>query len=361
MIMIILIATLVSCIIYVMNKEITTKEFITMTIATIAGVLLVWSLCLIPIPNDKHFKSGTIFITTYHPYFVEEYTQPHTMCTSTGKTTVCTTYYTTERDKHHEYWTVEDTLGREWKVSKARHNEIKQDFGNRVKTSRPNKCTHGGKIVSGDPNLYSYWNETRTYKYPTNKKVVWHNPLKRTTTIFSGKNDLNKKYPESLSYETSNRLLEEEKELTRKDWDMFNSKVYDKCLFANVILTKIKEPEEASKLEAIWINGKQNDLVICIQGTYKEPKFVKVFGWSDSSLVKRKLETYILDNGITRDNLNELVEVIRKDYIPYDFNEFKYLILTPPLWIIFLAFIVACIIGRLCYNEFSTNWDRKED
>ena len=106
MILLILIAALVSSIIYVLNKEITTKEYIIMLISTISGVLLVWGIFSLPIANDKMFQSGAIWQTTYHPYFVEEYKQPHTMCTSSGKSTVCTTYYTTERAVYKDKWSV---------------------------------------------------------------------------------------------------------------------------------------------------------------------------------------------------------------------------------------------------------------
>lgn len=359
MITLILIAALVSCVIYVINKEITTEEFMIMTASTIAGVLLVWSLFLIPIPNDEHFESGVIYKTTYHPYFVEQYQQPHTVCTSTGKTTSCYTYYTTQIARHPEYWTVQDNFSREWKVSQKKHNEVKNVFGNNVKVVRVNKCIHGGHIVSGDPNLYNYWNETNTFDYPVNRKVHWYNPLKRHNTIFTNKSNIKKQYPKSIDYENSNRLIEEEKELTRKDWDIFNSKIY--CYkHVNVILTKVKDSAEAKQLEDKWINGKKNDLVITVVGTYKKPEFVKVFGWSESSLVKRKLETYILDNGITRDNLDEVKSIIKETYSPYDYNKFKYLINVPSIWCIFLAFIVACIIGKLLFNEFSTNWAYKD-
>ena len=331
-----------------------------MLISTSMGVLLVWALSMLPIPNDIKFESGYINQTVYHPYFVEQYQQPHTMCTSTGKSTVCTTYYTTEKARHYEYWTVADTLNNEWKVTRDYHNKIKQDFGNKVSVSKPNKCTHGGKIVSGDPNLYTYWNVTRTYDYPTNDIVRWHNPLKQKRNTFKKNTNYKKQYPKSVTYEQSNRLINEDT-ITKKDWDKLNSILYEQAQGVNVILVKVSNAEEAKQLEDAWINGKQNDLIICVKGSYNNPEFVKVFGWSKYAIVKRKLETHILDNGITKDNLPEIIEIIKKEYQPYNFNKFKYIVLAPSIWVILLAFIVAFVIGKLCYNEFSTNWDRKED
>lgn len=359
MILLILIASLTSSIIYVLNKEITTKEYIIMLTSTIAGVLLVWGISMLPIANDKKFESGAIWQTKYHPYFVEEYRQPHTVCTSTGKTTSCYTYYTTEHAVYKDRWSVWDTLDREWNVSQSYHNKIKQDFGNRVTITKPNKCKNGGKIIKGDPNVYVYNNYTRTYNYPTNRIVGWHNKLKQKSNVFKRETEYKKAYPKSISIETTNRLMVEENGLTKKDWDILNSRLYDEVFKVNLILTKIDKAEDAKKLEDAWISGKKNDLVICIEGRYKEPRFVKVFGWSSQSIVKRKLESYILDKGIGKDNLEEIYKIIQKDYLPYDFNRFKYLVLTPPFYIILLALFTSIVIGIVCYREFSTNWENK--
>ena len=361
MILLILIAALVSSIIYVLNKEITTKEYIIMLISTISGVLLVWGIFSLPIANDKMFQSGAIWQTTYHPYFVEEYKQPHTMCTSSGKSTVCTTYYTTEREVYKDKWSVWDTLDQTWYINQNYHNKIKQDFGNQVTVTKPNKCKHGGKIVKGDPNLYTYWNKTQSYKYPTNKVIGWHNKLKQKSNVFKRNTDYKKPYPKQINIEKTNRLLQKENGLTEYDWDVLNSRLYGNANKVNLILTKIENAEEAKKLEDAWINGKKNDLVICIEGSYKEPKFVKVFGWSSQAIVKRKLESYILDNGIGKDNLDEIYEIVVNDYNPYDFDRFKYLVLTPPFYIVLLAFIVACIIGAICYEIFNNNWENKDN
>lgn len=355
MIFLIVMATLVAAIIYIVNIEITTKEFLLMAAAMVAASLVVYGIASIPFHNDGYFESGKLIRTTYHPYFVERYQMPHTVCHPCGKSTCCHTYYTTEYAKHQPYWSVDDSLDREWKITQSFHNEIKEEFGNRMITTRPNKCTHGGTFHSGDPYLYSYNNETKSYRYPTNQISTWYNPLKRgKSTLFRSKTEFKKDYPKHIDNYSTTRV-EVADGINRHDWDVLNTKLYEKK-GVSIILLKVKSSEEAKKLEDAWTKGKKHDITICVKGSYKKPEFVKVFGWTKSSFVRYMLEQDILQEGV---NLEEIERIVVKYYEPYDWDKFGYLTFRPPFWVFLIALIVVCFIGRLMYIEFSTNWEDK--
>lgn len=360
MFLLILTAAAISIYIYVNNKEITQREFLIMTGAITASVLFVYGLAIIPFPNDTYFESGRLTATIYHPYFIEKYEEEHERCTGSGDDERCTTYYTTEYAKHQPYWEVEDSLGDNWRVSKEFHNTVKADFGNKVTVTQPDKCTHDGEFYSGDPNLYTYYNVTNSYNYPTNRTVFWHNPVKNKKSLFKSKTDLKMKYPSSKNHYSSERLLDKEgTNFTEKDWEILNTKVFE-ISRANLILMKLPNSESANKLEDAWQQGSKNDLIICVVGDYSKPDFVKVFGWTKSALVKLQLETYILDKGVKKENFSEIKDIIKKYYEPFDFKKFNYMKEAPSIWTFITAFIVACLVGVFCYKKFSNNYEQKE-
>lgn len=357
MIFLILTATLVACIFYISSEEISTREFFLLLGALIIPVIIIFAISKAPFPNDKYFQSGKLIQTQFHPFFVEQYQQPHTICHSCGKSTCCHTYYTTEYAKHQPYWSVKDSFDREWKISESEHYKMKYIFGNRKITTKPNKCTHGGHVHKGDPYLYTYNNETNSYEYPVNKMSLWFNPLKNSVSLFKSKTDYKMNYPKSLSNYLTNRL-QGKTNISAKDWEIFNTKVYERTL-ANVIAIQLNTNEDANKLEDAWISGKQNDLIIVYTGDYKQPTFVKVFGWTKSSLVKYSLEQHILENGLQSSSLDEMLCIIVKYYEKYDFKKFNYLTTQPPLWAYIVTVIVSILIGFFLLEKFMNNYETK--
>lgn len=355
MVLLILLSIFVVTIIFVSNKEITSKEYLLTVLYSTLAVVLVYSISLIPFDNDTYFQSGRITKTQFHPAWIEEYQQAHTMCVSTGKTTSCTTYYTTEHDHHKPYWTVSDSLGQEWKVSSKFHAQVKSYFGNNKVTTRPNKATHGGHFDGGDPYLYTYNNDTNIYKYPTSKIVKWYNPIKDSDSVFNAKTIYKKDYPKVLDMNRTNRLLTNlGSEINGHDWDILNTKAYS-LKKVNLIAVQVKSMSEASQLEKSWINGRKNDLVICVVGKYTSPDNVKVFGWTESAKVKIELQHLILEHGLVKSQFSKMLQIINRDYKDKDFTKFSYLERKPPLWALIVSAILSALVSFFCISEFSNN------
>ena len=346
---------------YILNKQIHHIEFIGMCISSVLVSCIVFSLSCIPVVNDTYFQSGKYTTVSYHPYFVEEYQQRHEESYACGhddegNTQYCTrVYYTTEHDTHPEYYYVEDSLQQGSIIDKSQYNQIRKEFGNVLKIDRTCRFNHSEqKRVKGDSNLYYYNNETNSYKYPTTKIVKWHNPLKKTDSLFNTKTQqILRNYPIRSSWVSNNRMqIKQKSNFTKKDWDILNTKIYE-ITKSNVALLEVDSIEEANQIKYDWNTGKKNDIIICFSGNINDPSFVKVFGWYESEMLSVQLETDLLEKGI---DLYTIETDIIKLYKPFDFKQFQYLALKQPSFLqLFLTFVVTIIIMAIFYACFSTN------
>ena len=142
-----------------------------------------------------------------------------------------------------------------------------------------------------------------------------------------------------------------------KDWDILNTKVYE-TKGVNLVFVKVENMNQALNLQRYWLNGKENDIVICVVGDNKKPEMVKTFGWVKGNRVLTELDTYILENGITKSNFSEIYNIINKYYEPYDFKNFSYLDYIPK-YTIFIALLVAIGVSVFMYNIYANNYDRR--
>ena len=350
-----LVCVVIATLLYINDKEITTFEYV-ITIIVISIVSLVsFLLTTIPITNDIMYQSGRIRRVEFHPFFVEQYTQVHTQVYPCGKSTCVRTYTTTEYEKHEQYWLAIDTLGQRERITMKQYYEMGGTFKSKESHTHPNRNRYGGHKVKGDDTLYSFTDTVNTYEYPTNEIVKWKNPLKKSKSIFSHKETI--EYPESDNWRVSNR--NSINSISTKQFDIMNTKIYEK-VGANVILTTANSMKDAESIKNSWNNGKKNDIVIVIIGNNFAPSQVKVFSWSTASILNSALETYILDNGISYKNLDDIAEIIIKYYKPFDFENFNYLKTAPEWWQILIGAIFVLFALLRCYSEFSTNWDSRQ-
>jgi hypothetical protein len=335
---------------YRQSDEISHGEFI-ISVAVcstlVLGTYVAWGN--IKADNDVMFQSGKMTVTTHYPPFVEQYEEAHESCSSDSEgNTSCTTYYTTEYAHHPEEWVKEDNLGQLWHISSREYKEIRDNFKSPRRAAPQRRCSHGGHVYRGDPNKYFYENDNNSYKYPTNKLVGWFNPLKNSTTIFNNKINLDILYPITINGLSSDRNRDPE---VRINWERLNTKAYE-MKGVNLIAVAVKKSNTCSDLEDHWLGGKNNDLVIC---RAEEDDSVKVFGWSSSALVKRSLETVVMDYGY--DELKILGAL--SSYQPYDFTKFDYIKRPVSFATGALAAILTLIVGFLLFATFEANSWRK--
>lgn len=112
--------------------------------------------------------------------------------------------------------------------------------------------------------------------------------------------------------------------------------------------------------KASWIGGKKNDIVLIynISNGSVKPNWSRVFGWSESEICKRNLESILLSNPIN-DNILELISnEIAANYKIKDWTKFDYLTIEPRN-IHYIWFFIILILTQVSlyvyfhYNEFS--------
>lgn len=356
MFVICIVCILINSILFKLDREISYIEFVKMSMASCLVCILFYGLVQLPTRNDTYFQSGKLITVNHHPYFKERYTQVHVQSYPCGKNMCTRTYTTTEFAIHKEHWTAIDNLQQELEISRRDYYLIGGQFGGKEIQSHPNRMWYGGDCVRGDDSLYSFHNETNTYKYPTTLLEYWHNPLKNTSSLFNANQEIDIAYPERYDERNNNRLLTNE--LLSKDWDTLNTKVYEKT-GANVILVKLSNIDDAMKLKQAWNRGKKNDIIICYTGKLNKPDNVYIFGWYKSEIVAQELQTYILDNGIKSSNLDSLIPIISKYYAPFDFSQFKYLQKTPTCWQLICCIFINILVIYFAYSVFRENSDRR--
>lgn len=123
-----------------------------------------------------------------------------------------------------------------------------------------------------------------------------------------------------------------------------------------LVFTSQSSSMYAKALQASWLNGKKNDVII-VMGVPEYPKvsWVSVFGWSKNDLFNVKLRDALLEIGeVDRIKMLPVIrENIEKYFVRRPMAEYEYLKdqIEPPLWVSALAIVLALIaMGGLTYQ-----------
>jgi hypothetical protein len=316
---------------------------------------------------DTETWSGQITKVIHYPKWIEKYkvkvykTERYTTWTGRGKkrrrvtkTRKVFSHYETRYRTHHEHWVENNNFGKE-KVTKmiteSRFKEIAQNFGGKIITTQPPKAG----FYSGDRNVYTVNNETG-YIYPSLITKTWENRIKAAPSTFSfakiPEGIQVHPYPVHKHFHQSNRILGSARGfISILEWDKMCSRL-GPVKKVNVILIGFAQQESqiAHYQEAKWIGGKKNDLVLCYGGyeSGARASWAYVFGWTEEEIVKRNLETLLIQNPINNDLLPKIEEEIFKNYKIKEWKKFDYISIEPPLW----SYIVMILIAVLCNGGF---------
>jgi hypothetical protein len=109
--------------------------------------------------------------------------------------------------------------------------------------------------------------------------------------------------------------------------------------------------------QAAWIGGRKNDLVVCFGGGnhVEAPAWVYVFGWSESAVCKRNLESLMIGEPLSLSLLSKLEREITANYRIKDWTKFDYIRVEPPGWCYWVYFSVLGITQGLLYVGFHRN------
>ncbi len=370
----------VGAVLWGMKKEVIWWEWLAGAIMgfVVAGIMNL--VAVTGMTGDHETWSGRITHATHHPEWVEKYkvaiyktehyTDTESYTDGNGKRKTRTvrksrqvfSHYETRYRTHSQSWDCQDTLGNGRSIPQSFYEEIKANFGG-AETRAGNKSG----FYSGDPNVYVATNKTG-YIYPTTTWRSFENRIKAAPSLFSFSKVPEGTevfpYPENANWRQSNRLLGSAATTASiLEWDRMNARL-GPSKKVNVIACGFG-PDADSKIahyqQASWVGGRKNDVVICFGGgTAAKPSWVFVFGWTESELAKRNLESIILENGFGDSVIPLIEKEIEANYVIKDWKKFDYISIEAPTWVYVVNLILIVLASGGYWFWAMTNEADKE-
>ena len=367
-----LIPTLIGAVLLYKNDKIVWQEWALGTACAFALAGIIHLCAAWGLTTDIETWSGKIVKVSHCPAWVEEYEESHTRTVGSGKNEHTETYYTTEHDHHSEHWVADCDFGSytdENEISSSEFVEIGYKFGNKLFNDGTQSTHHwGGHYDGGDRNIYSIANGTG-YVEPITTTKRFENRIKATPSVFSfSKVPTNINvypWPSNPDWRHSYRLCGTANALINTyKWDCLNTSIgsYKKV---NLIMVGFgnKDSSYGHYQQAAFVGGKKNDLTICFGGGSRtEPaEWAYVFGWTENELVKKNLESLLMDNPINDDLIPLISNEVVKHYTIKDWSKFDYIAIPPPTWSYWVYFIVLILTQSGLYYWFHINEYDKDD
>lgn len=333
-------------ILWVKTREFVWQEWLVSSAVGFVTVIALQAIAVASMVADVETWSGEVTEVVKIPRWVEEYQEMHTRTVGSGKDAHTEIYFTTEHRTHPEHWKAARDFGRghtdEIPITQKEHDEIAKQFGGvivEVRGSRPG-------FDSGDRNDYHVKN-TSGIAFPTTKTAIFENRVRCSPSLFSyqevPKGSPVHEWPANPDWKRSGRLLGTATRVPIADWDRMCSRLGPRKK-VNVIAVGFMPGADSSAAqlqEAKWVGGKKNDLVICYGGDPEHPSWARSFGWTESMLVKRNLETIVMESGFKLETLPLIEEEISKNYVIKNWSDFDHITVEPPWWAYALMMVVV--------------------
>lgn len=352
---------LIGTAIFCVRKEVNWQEWIGTSASAFALAAMAHGMAIHGMTADHETWSGRMCKAVHYPEWVEEYHETHTRTVGSGKNAHTVTYTDTHHRTHYKHWNIETTLGQDIEVEQSFYNEVVKDFGGEIIAERVYKSG----FDSGDHNIYNTVNKTGIIKPVTTQKN-FENRIKAAPTVFSFATvpDGTKvyEYPDNPSWYISGRLLGNVP-IDILEFDRMNARL-GPSKRVNVIMVRLGSQDLAQWQRAKWVGGKKNDLVLCYGGSDpRKAEWSYVFGWTEREVVKRNLETILMENPINNTILPIIEQEIKSNYLIKDWHKFDYITITPRVWhvvtYVIIVFIVFAGLQVWCIvNEFNKEGDR---
>lgn len=341
---------LIGFIAYLNSKEINAIEFLVGggIALLIAGIF--HSMAYFGSIYDTETWSGEVLEVVHEPEWVEMYTTTETHTSGNRTWTTTETHFRT----HPEQFYARDTLSQTITLTEAQHRHYVDEFykfGCKVAKRRGHRPGH----VSGDVNDY-YCNTPGLCFAPTTASKHFENRVKAGPSAFafdyvSPKDKSVPDYPDNSNRLRSARLVwRASRDISTLEWDKLNSRL-GPSKKVNLILVGFTDADSSvvRKLQAKWIGGKKNDLVLCYgRAADGSVAWADVFGWTKSELCKAELRTILLGGPISDAIIPKIEKAVLEGYTIRDWSEFNYLQIEPPLWS-YLTFFTILVLYKVIF------------
>jgi hypothetical protein len=333
---------------WINNKNVVWWEWLASSALGFMTTAIVHVLIVSGMTTDHEIWSGKVEYVVHYPKWIEEYQESHTRIIGSGKNAHTETYYTTEHKTHHPHWSSFESYGGtdevERDITEDQYNGIAKFLGGVIVPKRGSR--HG--FDGGDRNDY-YCHNTKGEIYPITSVHSFENRVKCSPTVFSFA-DVPVGTPvfdwvgDDGNMATKRCLGAATASVNGFRWGQMNTRL-GASKKVNVFLIGFGEKDSsiAHLQEAKWIGGKKNDLVLCYGGSRSNTTWAYVFGWTESMLVKRNLETILLENKIDDTIIPKVEAEIRANYQIKDWSKFDYIAVEAPWWGVIVVMLVMAL------------------
>ena len=265
-------------------------------------------------------------------------------------------YHSYDVDDHDPYWEVATSNGHSMKVSQQKFEALATRFGNRafVELNRSFHTDDGDKYVA-------LWKGERERLEPATTEHSYENRVQASTSIFNfpeidpRENDLYE-YPPITEQYYQRCVLGDAGPTTvdgEKRFQELNALLgREKELRLYVLVFRDRGMQAATDQMTYWKGGNKNELVSCVGvDANSVVQWAYVFSWTEVESIKVEARDFLA--GQKALDLTAyaawLEPVLRERWIRKRFEDFAYLTVEPPGWVIMTTFIVTFLAtGAVC-------------
>ena len=340
--------------------------------------------------SDTEYKGALIVEARYYEYWETYVRKTCYRTVSCGKNCTRTVSYDCSYcDRNPEHWTMINSLGQEFSITKEHYNYLRRLWKATPKFLELNRTINRSFFGCGeDGDAYVIkWDLNPLTSKSTTQANSYENRVQAAHSAFDFLDVTEKdvkeyklfEYPEIERYGQENVLgLDSIPNIPRNKIDTFkilasylNGKLGpEKHARIYFLFFEAKDQLSASMQEAYWDGGNDNELVICIgiDSKTQNLNWVKPFSWTPNRQVIPEIREEIMSIGKLDPVAicNRVEGVVRAKYKRKDFKEFSYLSVDPPEWSIWVTAILTSIITFLLsrwatINDMGNNGDTGGD
>ncbi len=365
-----LLPILVGAVFYFTNREVNLVEWAAGSAAAFLVAGIVHLVSFHSQTSDSEVWSGKLVRARHEPAWLEGYDEPvysdvpYTDSQGKRRTRRERTGWRPTTRWHSNSWSCSSNIDTGYSTSQWQFDTWVKQWGN-IKPTAGDRSTseHNSHMISGDPHDYlTYCPETIVE--PVHKTVGVTNRIIAAKSVFNfikltpEQRKMVFDYPVINDPFSSNRVMGQAKNtVSVKDWDCMNSRL-GPTKKVNLILIGFESSDMfmAELQRSHWNGGKKNDLVLCYG-----PGWSKVFGWSDSDILKKDLETILLEGNVSNLTVPRIEQAVQAGYERTNWHKFDHLMVEPNTntwWMFWIAIIVTQVT---LYAYFHSNQFDKDD
>jgi hypothetical protein len=336
--------------------------------------------------SDTEYHGALIVEARYYEYYETYVRRTCYRTVRCGKN--CTTtvpYDCSYCDKNPEHWTIVNSLGQEFGISKEYYDFLMKKWSATPEfVDLHRNINHGGWGCGKDGDMYKIkWDNQPLTSEATTTDHFYENRVQAAHTAFDfaevRESEVKQyglyEYPDlnGISQETvlgldSIKWITKEEINLMRQWSKFLNGYLGPRRHARIyFLFFADKPQLAANMqEAYWDGGNDNELVVCIglsQKT-KELQWVKPFTWSPERKIIPDVREMIMTHKVfDPENIAHSVwSQTEKEFKRKDFKEFSYITVEPPTWAIWVTFFITLGLSfGLCWwavhNEIDSEYD----